>query len=340
MLKKYYYEHMNDQQKQIYNNLSLAINNLKSYCTIFSASQIDIDIALKGYIFDQPNVIQYNLFFSKIKYSNNMSQIYLAYNNNDINKFETELSMITLNISKKLRNTNDNFTICKIIYDYLIEHSSYSYATEEKYFSIDKSNDSDLEEFVKTDGTFFSAYGPIVEKKGTCMGIALAYKLLLDYFNVEATCAMASISTCNYDAPHTVNVVEINGNNMFVDLTRGFPLIGLPMIRYDFFLVTDDVIKKYCILENDWNCTNKKSSYFKVMKLEFNTLRELRNYLYSLSYKSTNGQIRFYYSGTKVSDEYLTKILGAIINDRCGREYKLIGYFVENGIGNCLIKPV
>ena len=167
--------------------------------------------------------------------------------------------------------------------------------------------------------------------KATCMGVAAAYKLLLDTYRIEATCSAGKYN----GTPHMINVVELGGVRAFVDVSRGLKQKALPMIRYDYFLVNEERIKFYFTPEEEFGCVSDEMNFFARKKLEFKDGTSLRRYLSSFIYSKIKGELRFSYTSKVFDDDYLEKMVENIVASRCGTEYKIVGYLVENGIVNC-----
>lgn len=163
------------------------------------------------------------------------------------------------------------------------------------------------------------------------MGIAAAYKLLLDTYRIEAACVAGE-----YEGyPHMLNVLEINSERVYVDVSRGLIEKALPMIRYDYYFVDEERIRKYFTPEEDFGCACKTMNYFFKNNLIFKDAVALRKYLSSFSYSNIKGDLRFFYKGSALDDEGLEKIIDEVVASRCGTEYKIVGYVAEHGIGNC-----
>ena len=110
------------------------------------------------------------------------------------------------------------------------------------------------------------------------------------------------------------------------------------MVRYDMFLVSTERIETYFTPDEAFECVDGEENYFKKNRLVFRDAASLRRYLSSCSYRRVEGKFRFRYSGRHLDDDALQKMLGEILSERCGTEYEIVGYVVENGVGNCLMK--
>jgi len=64
------------------------------------------------------------------------------------------------------------------------------------------------------------AYGPLVEKKGICSGLAWAFKTLMDEANVECLCVSGHLKE-DLNTGHMWNLVKIDGQYYHVDPTWG-----------------------------------------------------------------------------------------------------------------------
>lgn len=340
MLNSFYFDQLTASQRAIYEKLEAAVEGFRESVYLDSVNVEDIRTAVESYLCDHPQSYHCALNFYSVQPSSTSSRLFLQYFDTDDGRFETELEKLEADITKRLAGKSGDFEKCKTVYDCLVTIATSAPEVENEYYAIDRQNASEVEDFIARRGLVFGAYGPIVEKKGTCMGFALAYKLILDRMGVECACVPAAIEdSCRGAVPHMFNVVEVDGYRAFVDLTRGVPVPGLSMIRYDYFLVSRNAVESYCSLEGnwEWECEHEHVSYFARMRVRFNGLRALRSYLYGVSYRATDGEIRFQYVGNQVGDDYLERMLGNIVHDRCGTEYRIEGYLVENGIGNCRV---
>lgn len=337
-----YYNSTNAQQRLIYEKILSAASGYRESVYLDCTNLAEIASAVEEFIFDHPECYHVALNFYKLQPMATSTRLILQYHDVDESRFENELNRFQTEISIRLNGKEGDYEKCKVVYDYLLETVEYATQAQDDYFEIKRTdpnqqNKTAWENYISRHGLYFVAYGPIVEKRGTCLGLALAYKLLLNRLGIEASCVAATLRTdCNGDVPHTLNVVEVEGRRAFVDLTQGFPAPNLPMIRYDSFLVSRSVVEGYCTPRGNWDCENDDDNFFAKNHVRFDTLHALRNYLYGVSYHATDGKIRFQYLG-QARDDYLEKMFGNIISDRCGNEYQIVGFYIQNGIGNCCI---
>ena len=168
------------------------------------------------------------------------------------------------------------------------------------------------------------------------MGVAAAYKLLLDTYRIECNCVPGKYK----GYPHMINVVEIDSKRAYVDVSRGLKEKAMPMIRYDYFLVSDSRIRDYFTPDEDFGCVDDDMSYFVKNKLVFKDSISLRKYLSSFNYQRTSGKIRVLYTGKAMDDDDLKKFMDEIILPRCGSEYKMYPTVTNGKIGNCKISKL
>lgn len=70
------------------------------------------------------------------------------------------------------------------------------------------------------------AYGPLVEKRGICSGMAWAFKTLMDEANVECICIHGHLKE-NMNVGHMWNLVKVEGQYYHVDPTWGIKNNGV-----------------------------------------------------------------------------------------------------------------
>ena len=329
MTEEFYFNNMTAEQRAAYGKIASAVEEFRESVRFDSVTERDIRVAVQGYLFDHPGSYRCALKFCELQGSAESPKLRLRYHETDDGLFETEAEKILETIAQRLPENADDFEKCKAAYDCLIE-------TVSELKDIPASGEHATDEFVGQYGLAFGVYGPIVQKRGTESGLALAYKYLLDRLDVRSFCVTATGDDLYRGILRTMNIAETDGRRAYVDLTRGFPAPQLRMIRYDSFLVPRSVIEAYCVLQEDWDC-GEDVSYFARQGVVFYDIFALHSYLDGVSIPSVQGEIRFRYAGDRVGDGYLMRLLGNTIGDRCGNEYELEGYVVQNGVGNCRV---
>ncbi len=79
---------------------------------------------------------------------------------------------------------------------------------------------------VKNDPAASLAYGPLVEKRGICGGLAWAFKLLMDEAGIPCLCVVGYLKS-KPDIGHMWNLVKLDGQYYHVDVTWGLDSDGV-----------------------------------------------------------------------------------------------------------------
>lgn len=241
----------------------------------------------------------------------------------------------------------------KTIYDVLSDRIEYASGVYEDYERLMSRNPShaELSRFLQRNGNAFSPYGALVGKKAVCNGIAKLFQIVCDRFGLPCACVQAS-STRYYKRPpdelpdneqcdHLLNVIEIDGQQAFADLTNGLVSKDQPFTAYDLFAVNYNVLKKsYLLRASDlltFTCNGVDNMYFTKNKLVFPTLGAFRRYLRNYISKFRRGEIRAYYSGGKISDNDLADIFEDIVISHCPPTKEISGVRCSNGFASTAI---
>lgn len=331
MLRTYYLDKLSSASYDAYYAIDSAVRAYRSECMLYGLSAEEARAVVTAYTYDNPDAWNCALQFFEVESDARGSRVRLTYNDCDESKFRSKLSKITEHIDKRITSYSSEERIAKLIYDYLCENVEGDNEVQGRYYRLQRNDEQGIQNFIREYGHSFSAYGAIVNGKAACMGIAAAYKLLLDTYRIEAACVPGVFDS----SPHMINVVELNGERAFVDVSRGVTQKALPMIRYDYYLVSDARIRNYFTTEENFGCETDAYSYFTKNNLIFKDAVSLRKYLSSFSYSRLSGDVRFLYMGKALKDEDLEKMIEEVVSPRCGTEYKIVGYVAEHGIGNC-----
>lgn len=164
----------------------------------------------------------YNSFDSiTFSYNNDIIEITInhTYSPQEINEINTLVDQIITN------NIQDNMTSkdkIKAIHDYIINNTDY-----------DQLKTENIEDTTYKSNT---AYGVLVEKYGICSGYSDTMAIFLNKLNI-----------INYkisNDQHIWNLVFLDGNWYHLDLTWDDPISDTNITRDNYFLITNDVLKK------------------------------------------------------------------------------------------------
>lgn len=255
--KKYYYNQLSSEAKNIYDSILNNKDNMKS-----GNYKIDIDTNgmsnvltdndLLNYEFQNAiNALNYDnvdLFYvdfsklvlnTKTYISNKETRYELSIapssdNGNyfqdyitsleDLNKLLSEIESLKTNILKKADGSNYNKI--RYVHDYLVEKLSY----DETRNSIG----------------IRDIYGALINEKAVCEGYAKAFKYLLDYLDIP--CILVSGTSVGDDGSeeaHMWNYVKVNDIWYAVDVTFDDPIIegnsNVNIYKYKYFCQGDNI---------------------------------------------------------------------------------------------------
>lgn len=331
MLRTYYLDKLAASHRDAYYAVDGAVRSYRNECMLYGLDEGEAREVLAAYTYDNPDAWFCALQFFEILIDQRGVRVRLTYNELDEGRFNEKLSSITSFIDSKVGPYTSEEELAKLIYDYLCSNVEADTEAVNLASALDRRNEHLFGDFIREHGASFCAYGALVNGKAACMGIASAYKLLLDIYRIEAACVPGTYASY----PHMINVLEFNGVRTFVDVSRGLKVDSLPMVRYDYFCVNEERIRLYFAPNEDFECVSDRMSYFARNGIEFKDGASLRRYLSSFSYSRIKGDLRFLYSSNVFDDDDLEKMIDDIVSPRCGTEYKIVGYIAENGVGNC-----
>ena len=353
-----YYDRLaTGEQRSAYDALAGALSQKAAYA--YASCDADgAKAAYEGVICDNPRYCLAHpwpmFFYDGRSYS-------LEYLSIDEDRFFTKLAKTESKIREVYeggRDTSD-YALYKAIFDVLAGKIEYDYDAEQKYFairaqhqgrSIDELN-LELMRYLRRNALVFSPYGALMQGKAVCNGIAKLYKLICDDFGLPCACVQArSIANRTPDTPdsigdqttcdHLLNVIEIDGQSMFVDLTNGLATDDLPMVKYDFFCVNYNVLKKASLLRTSdltaLGYGGTDNLYFEKNKLVFSQIGALCRYAANFISKFHNGELRMYYVGKSKSDDELGSIVEDVLMAHCPA-HQAPHIVCQNGFINCVI---
>lgn len=218
----------------------------------------------------------------EIKYvfhkSRKMAEIFPQYTfSSDEYKHDVNLILKVANkINQKATLLSTDYEREKMIHDYLCKNVIYEDIGEESH----------------------SIVGPLLKGKGVCDGISKAAKLLFQLLRIDAHVIKGNAKAMDRMTwePHAWNIVCINGDWYHVDITFD-NTISKKCIRYDYFNVCDEVLKRDHMVEGDseylrLKC-NKSMDYYKLTGRDFHNFDSLREHIrFCLNRKCDNIQTR------------------------------------------------
>lgn len=341
MLIDHYFNNLSASEQGAYNSIRFALNSSDAECTVSGISSGESATRVwKAVVFDHPEIINYPGLFCQPVGSGEQFRFRFQYSQIDRYAYEEKLNRLINKINNKMSANASDYVACKTIFDELASFIKYEENVLEEYLKLEQENSSETINFMREHSTSFSPYGILMNSKGVCQGIAKLFKIICDRFGVQCACVEAKTLNCgaNSASNHMLNVVEIDGERAFVDITNSLKIENLPVIKYDFFLMSQRIINKTFTIVGEFGCSNESLNYFVKNNLRFTSINDLRRYLSSYTYRSTNGEVRCHYDGNKFGDKELEDLFFYIINYHCQNGYYMQYASVKNGFCTGLIK--
>ncbi|MGB9680320.1 MAG: stalk domain-containing protein [Minisyncoccia bacterium] len=178
-------------------------------------------------------------------YGNKVENVYIEFNYNFTKEQVQEmLNETKLKAEGILKNiiTPDMSDIDKIksIHDYIIKNTIYDY-------------ENAVHNTIPLDS--YTAYGVLVKGVGVCQGYSAAFNLLANMAGLDCI----SISGEGDNQPHAWNMVRINGEVRYIDVTWDDPVPDKgDNVMYTYFNLTEKQIEK----DHKWNKEDFSEKYF------------------------------------------------------------------------------
>lgn len=338
-MKNYYYNLLsNYEEKEAYRIIYNALYSSQNECIILNVSLERAKKITEYVLYSFHDLIMLDENFILMARAENKISMSFNYINFNNNLYEKKINELESSVEKKINNNSSQYLILKTIYEKLTNEIKYSHDAYSRYCQLQNLNASEHEygNFSAAHGNAFTAYGAIVDKRAVCSGISKAFAIICEYFNIKCTCVPAVIKE-NPSVNHIMNVVEIDGEKYYVDVTLGLKDETLNVINYAFFLMPQAIADKIYNFSIKFDCHSFKNNYFIVNKNFFSTVVDLRRYLQGYKYFSTQGVVRFYYNGTE-NDCKIRKLLTDIIQLHCRDGLDLELAYVSHGFGIGIIK--
>lgn len=339
MLQNYYYDLLDDGEKNTYDTMRSALSAYDAKCAVFCNDGDSVNRVHKAVVFDNPGIVGYHgIMWGAPQSRGGMYELNFEYADFDAGKYDAAFGKATDALSRVIRDTDDDYAVCKKIYEYVTENVKYAHEVLNRYFFLKSHNrpQSEMTQFLREKSSAFTAYGAFVDRMATCEGISKAFMLLCEHFGVQCTVVGAVTNDGGKD-PHMFNVVELDGVRAYVDCTAGLKTDGWDMVRYDYFAVPERLMTKHYELDHSFEATAEGLDYFSRNGRRFTDVYALRTYLSAYSIPSSGREVRVFYDGSKLSDGELRTMFSEIINNGCDKFNSMRGCVVSDGFCNGVI---
>ena len=328
MLNNYYYSELNYAEQAAYSIMRNAILRRLPSCEVQLVNGESLNRVWKAVVLENPEAIHYaGLVFSpritvdralcRFDYLRTVTEESSCGINEQL--FNEKLNSLIDEIEKKLSPNASDYEVCKSIYDILASSITYDYDVLREYQRI-RNEHGDLTAFVQEKCTPFTAYGTLINKVGVCQGISKLFNILCDRFDIPCLCIEAVMNDEN-QTEHMLNVVELDGDRVFVDVTNGLAveIDEKKIVRYDYFAVSSQTLNKAITVNREFDCNTDDHNYFVKNKTRFVSLNSLIKYLCAYSVSKTNGEVRCHYAGNGADDDKLEKIMDEVLSQHCAK---------------------
>lgn len=265
----FYYKQLDETEKAIYDGLLTAVKDGKSKHTFQNADVKVYENALKRVVlalaYDHPEYYwlnggyQYTWQTAEGETSGTVEVELFSYafggNAKDSEKQLLEVQTKINTIIAEANQCSSTYEKIMYVHDYLIQNVVYDYAT---LAEAEKKSHKPENEYI------YSVYGSLINGKSVCAGYAKAFQLILNNMGIP----------CGYVAgeagePHAWNIVELDGQNYFVDVTwddRDMEQYPSEAEYGYFFITTSQLTTTHTIDESLFDipvCTANVYNYYK-----------------------------------------------------------------------------
>lgn len=239
---KWCYNLLTDNQKAAYEVLVKGILKCEPQIDLLDCNitKTDYDKALAAILADNPHILSTKGAGSYMPSGNKMSYIKYSYNLTAAQCAETmkTIEKNTASVIAEAKTLGTDYDRIKLFHDWIINRTDYI-ANGEKYtWRLD---------------------GPIIYAKSVCEGYSKAFSYLCQSVGIECIC----ISGTGNGGGHMWNMVKVDGKWYHIDVTWDDPLTtsGKPMLRYDYFLISEAKIREDHTIDNTFKIPSAPSNY-------------------------------------------------------------------------------
>lgn len=269
MRNTYYYNQLNEKEKQLYESFVQAMFQRKRSVPITNSKKA-------GEIFEHVLDDYPELFYVSRKLaitgllvmnSLNISYEYSANETENLSK-QVDVFVETF-IKEHIKASDSDYDKVRIIHDYLKEQVFYDEAAAGSNH-VSKYRDS------------HTMIGPLLHKKCVCSGFAQAMKYMCEKLGIECLIVSGKGHHEYSQGSHAWNIVNINGCYQHIDVTwdNQFALEG-KIPNYDYFNVSDEVLWQ----DHRWDrnhyppCTTDSYNYFKMNQSVMESVLQLERFI-------------------------------------------------------------
>lgn len=310
---KYHKLRLPTEAREIYNAIDDAVKHMKDSCTFpitsYSVDERWMRRIWQGVYNDNPSYfyytpIQYVIYRydSCIRY-----EIKYLYQKHQVRQMKITLGDFMRKFySKYSSKPMTDYNKVKLIHGFLVATVSYDYEALE---SADVYADPDI----------FNVIGVFFKRRAVCWGIAMAFKLLCDYFGVSSLVITGKGGIDSVNEEHAWNLVRLDGEFYHIDVTWGLRKQGKELFIYDYFNLDDGVMGKI----HDWDrkyypqCKSLKHNYHHMKNYLVDAPQNIRPYFLKRLQQGVEKPI-LKYLGILPNDEFIQREISLAVREHLG----------------------
>lgn len=282
---RFYYGRLNKQEQQVYKALYAGVAKCerKVHTGRLPSPEKSVSSIIQALLMDNPHLYYFN--GEKVHYSFSPMgvdfQLEYYFPVAEIQKYNQEIQLRSTQIINTIKaNASTEYERCKALYDYFAKHFTYDKAA--------------INTVSRTHKCYaHSMLGLFIQNTAVCEGISKAFKFLMNGMDIK--CIVVSGSAKDwYTDGHAWNIVKINGSAYHIDMTWGINMSVHELVRYDYFLITDNIMMKdHGNFSTMPKCRDNSLDYYVRNSLEIDNSIYMKNVLKQmLQQRKTSIQLR------------------------------------------------
>lgn len=216
-----YREQLEIEQKKVYDAMLQTYQKQKEKVILDPVEQSDLEMIMQYILNDHPEIYYLaDQYGYEVDSANQEYFIYYPkyrFTSDEIEEFNQQIETITKPIIDEANTRSDDYEKTKYIYDYIVDQTAYV-------------------EDAKDNQTILSVF---LYNESVCAGYAKSLQYLLSKLNIPCS-YITGYPRYEANQAHAWNMVKMNGNFYYMDVTNADPVEGeiTPNYRYLYFAMT------------------------------------------------------------------------------------------------------
>lgn len=224
-------DHLNKRLKSSYDAIVKSYLHLEKEIILKDVTIADINEIQAAIKMDHPEIYyiedSFDYEMDKNEYNSNATYLFLHPHYrmipSEVESRNKEIQQVTDKIIQEAKKQKSDYEKVKYVYDYLIDHTTY-------------------DEKVKENQTILSTF---LENKSVCAGYAKGMQYLLNRIGIPCTYLVGFTRQDKGNVSHAWNLVKMDGDFYYMDVTNGDVHYKTKETRYMFFAMSKEQILKY-----------------------------------------------------------------------------------------------